>query len=146
MPEDRADLSAQRLAAAETQLATIAPGYLDRVRDAANRLAPRHLDGSDAYAAVVTVEDLALIDLDVPTGSRLPLGSLLKKAIKRLVGWYLSYLGRQLSGFGQGVAHLGWILVDRTDRLEGVAASLQENVAALAERVAELEQGPRRRT
>jgi hypothetical protein len=146
MPEDPADHFAQRVTAAERRLATIAPGFLEQVRDAAGRLAPRYLDGSDARAALATVEDLALIDLDAPTGSRLPLVPLLKKAIKRLIIWYLSYLGRQLSGFGQAVAHLGGILVDRTERLEGITGSLQGDVARLADRVAQLEEGPRRPT
>jgi hypothetical protein len=143
MPEDLPDLSAQRVAAAETHLATIAPGFLERVRDLAGRLAPRYLDGSDARAALATVEDMAVIDLDVPTASRRPLAPLVKKAIKRLISWYLSYVGRQLSGFGQAVAHLGGILVDRTEQLEGITASLQREVARLADRIAQLEQGPR---
>lgn len=116
-----------------------APGYLDRVRQAAKRLALREADSTDARAVLAAVEDLSEIDLDPPTASRLPLVPIVKKAVKRLVGWYLQYFGRQLSAFGQAVTNLGGMLLDRTDRLEGVAGALQADVARLAERVDDLE-------
>jgi hypothetical protein len=140
MFEGTLDLPAQRRAAAEARLATIAPGFLDRVREAAGRLGLRDLDSTDARAALLAVEDLALIDLDVPTASRLPLVPIVKKAVKRLVGWYLSYFGRQLSAFGQAVTHLGGILIDRTERVEATTGVLQADVARLSDRVTDLEQ------
>jgi hypothetical protein len=139
MPEDRAGPADQRLAVAEARLATIAPGYLDRVRQIVDRLSVRDVDATDARAALVAVDDLAAIDLDAPTGSRLPVVPLVKKAIKRLVAWYLFYFGRQLLAFGQAVTHLGGILVDRTERVEGVAAKLEVEVAQLTARVEQLE-------
>jgi hypothetical protein len=140
------DSSVSPLAKAEARLASIAPGYLDQVRRAAGRLALRDVDTTDARAALVAVDDLAVIDLDVPTGSRLPLVPIVKKAVKRLVGWYLSYFGRQLLAFGQSVTHLGGILIDRTEHLEGVAGSLQADVVRLSDRVTRLEQGGAGRT
>jgi hypothetical protein len=137
--EGALDLSAQRLAAAEARLATIAPGFLDRVREAAGRLGLRDVDSTDARAALLAVDDLASIDLDVPTGSRLPVVPIIKKAVKRLVGWYLFYFGRQLSAFGQAVTNLGGILIDRTERLEATTGILQADVARLSDRVADLE-------
>jgi hypothetical protein len=139
MPEDMAGPADQRLAAAAARLATIAPGYLDRVRQIVDRLSVRDVDATDARAALVAVDDLAEIDLDAPTGSRLPVVPLVKKAIKRLVAWYLFYFGRQLLAFGQAVTHLGSILVDRTERVEGVAAKLEVEVAQLTARVEQLE-------
>jgi hypothetical protein len=140
MPEDT-----RRLEAAEARLAAIAPGFLDRVRQVADRLALRDADANDARAALVAVDDLAVIDIDAPTVSRLPLVPVVKKAVKRLIAWYLFYFGRQLAAFGQAVSHLGGILVDRTERLEEVTASLQADVARLADRVTQLEErGPGR--
>ena len=130
---------AQRRAAAEVRLATLAPGFLDRVREAAGRLGLHDLDTTDARAALLAVEDLAVIDLDVPTASRLPLVPIVKKAVKRLVGWYLFYFGRQISAFGQAVTHLGGILIDRTDRLEATTGALQADVTRLSDRVTVLE-------
>src|ERR1700728_685511 len=139
MLEATTDSPASRFAQAEARLASIAPGYLDQVRRAAGGLGLRDVDSTDARAALLAVEDLALIDLDVPTASRLPLVPIVKKAVKRLVGWYLSYFGRQLSAFGQAVTHLGGILIDRTERLEATTGDLQADVARLSDRIADLE-------
>jgi hypothetical protein len=139
MPEDVAGPADQRLAAAEARLGTIAPGYLDRVRHIVELLSVRDVDGTDARAALVAVDDLAAIDLDAPTGSRLPAVPFVKRVIKRLIAWYLFYFGRQLLAFGQAVTHLGGILIDRTERVEGVAAKLQVEVDQLRARVERLE-------
>lgn len=139
MSEGTLDPVDQRLAASEARLATIAPGFLDRVREAASRLGLRDVDSTDARAALLAVDDLAAIDLDVPTGSRLPLVPIVKKAVKRLIGWYLFYFGRQLAAFGQAVTHLGGILIDRTERLEATTGTLQADVARLSDRVTDLE-------
>jgi hypothetical protein len=128
-----------RLLAAEAQLSLISPGFLDRVREAAGRLAVRDLDGTDTGAAIEAVGELAVIDLDVPTQSRVPAARLLKRAVKRLVAWYLDYFGRQVSALGQAVANLGLALVDRTQRLEAASAAMRADVDRLADRVERLE-------
>jgi hypothetical protein len=128
-----------RLLAAEARLAVISPGFLTRVRDAAGRLAVRDLDGTDTGAAVEAVGELAVIDLDVPTESRIPAARLVKRTIKRLVAWYLDYFGRQVSAFGQAVANLGLALADRTQRLEAASTALRADIDRLAERVERLE-------
>lgn len=145
MPEDAAGLPVASLAVAEARLATIAPGFLDQVRQAAGRIAARTLAGSDARASLSAIEDLAVLDLDVPTGSRLPLMPIVKKAVKRLIAWYLSYFGRQVSAFGQAVTEFGGLLLDRTERLEDVTGALQTDVARLTDRVADLERDARGR-
>jgi ubiquinone biosynthesis protein UbiJ len=109
------------------------------VREAAGRLAVRDLDGTDTGAAIEAVGELAVIDLDVPTQSRVPAARLLKRAVKRLVAWYLDYFGRQVSALGQAVANLGLALVDRTQRLEAASAALRADVDRLADRVERLE-------
>ncbi len=97
------------------------------------------MDGTDTGAAIEAVGELAVIDLDVPTQSRVPAAGLLKKAVKRLVGWYLDYFGRQVSAFGQAVANLGLALADRTLRLEAASTALRTDIDRLAERVERLE-------
>jgi hypothetical protein len=128
-----------RLPAAEVRLSLISPGFLNRVRDAVSRLAVRDLDGTDTGAAIEAVGELAVIDLDVPTQSRLPAARLLKKTVKRLVAWYLDYFGRQVSAFGQAVANLGLALADRTQRLEAASNDLRADIDRLADRVERLE-------
>lgn len=126
-------------------MAEVAPGYLGNVREAASRLGVRDTS-TDTRAAVVAVEELSLIDLDVPTGSRIPVARYAKRAIKKLVSWYLGYFGRQITAFGQAVANLGLMLVDRTERIEGEGKALASRVDQLAARVEALERGGAART
>src|ERR1700677_1613725 len=99
MSVDTGGTPSGRLAAAEARLAITAPGFLERVREAAHRLAVRDTDRTDVQATLSAIDDLASIDLEVPTISRIPLARLVKKAVKELVGWYLRYFGRQLTAF-----------------------------------------------
>jgi hypothetical protein len=128
-----------RLAADEARLAAMAPGYLSRVREAAKRLAIRDDEGTDIRAALSAIDYLAVIDLDAPTASRIPVARLLKAAVKRLTAWYLRYFGRQLTAFGQAVANLGGILVQRTEQLDQETRSLRGDLESLARRVDRLE-------
>jgi hypothetical protein len=134
-----ADISAPPLSAAAAELARVAPGYLERVRDQARRLSVRDRDGTDAGAALEALEDLADIDIDVPTASRIRAAVLVKQAIKRLIGWYLGYFGRQLAAFGQAVAHLCEMMLRRIVAVEDSTQRLQGEVRRLEERVARLE-------
>jgi hypothetical protein len=129
-----------RLAVAASRLASTAPGYLERVRELAGRLAARDTDQTDLQAALSAVDDLAVIDLEAPTISRIPLARWVKKSVKALVAWYLGYFGRQLTAFGQAVANLGTILAERTDHLEEETAGLGAQLASLRQRVERLEQ------
>ncbi|MBV9660404.1 MAG: hypothetical protein JO337_04540 [Acidimicrobiales bacterium] len=135
------------LGAEEARLEREAPGYLTRVRHATARLGQRAAGPTDTQAALVAVEELAQIDVDVPTGSRYTGARRLKTAVKQLVGWYLRYVGDQISSFGQAVAHLGELLVQRTEqieirttRLEDRSTRLETGLADLADRLQALEQ------
>jgi hypothetical protein len=141
MPPGTADPSPETLREAESKLASTAPGYLAQVREATSHLAVRDLDGDDASAAIGAVEELADIDLDVPTASRIPAARLLKRMLKRMVGWYLGYFARQIEALGQAIANLGAILLDRTEKLDQANSSLRADLARLAERVDRLERG-----
>jgi hypothetical protein len=137
------EVNAARLAAAEQQLAEQSPGYLDRVRRAAAGLGVADPEADDARAALDAVDHFAVVDLDVPTGSRFPLAHLLKLLIKKLISWYLGYIGRQLTTFGQAVTNLADILVDQTESLSRANAALRSDVTELAERVERLEKAKR---
>ncbi len=130
-------------AAAEARLAEFAPGYLEQVRAAADRLAVGDEEPSDLHAALLSVEDTAAVDVDIPTAARLPMVRLLKRAVKVLIGWYLRYLGQQITAFGQAVVHFGGTLVERTEGLEVKTGALETQISELAARVERLEQ-PRR--
>jgi hypothetical protein len=112
---------------------------LERIRAATARMGTRDADQDDARAALATLEGLVEIDLDVPTGSRRRSTGLLKGAIKRLIGWYLRYVGHQVTLVGQAVVRLGTVLTDRTETLERKVAGDRRDVEDLAARVARLE-------
>jgi hypothetical protein len=140
VPQAGPDLSVQ-VPAQERRLNTVAPGFLDQVRAAAHRIANMSTDASDARAVLTSIEELAILDLDVPTASRWPLVPLAKRAVKRVIAWYLGYFGRQITALGQAVSDLGGLLLDRTERLETATNDLRAEVVGLTERVAGLERG-----
>ena len=70
----------------------------------------------------------------------------LKLVIRKLIGWYVRFLGQQVSLLGQAAARLGLMVADRLDQFEAEQgaerAALAAQVAALEARVAELEARP----
>ncbi len=128
-----------RLDAAAERLASTAPGYLEHVRAAARHLGIRDGETTEAGAALAAVEELAIIDLEVPTESHVPAGHLVKRVIKKAIAWYLLFIGRQVSALGFGIAHLGTILLGRIETVERSAAALEVDLARLAARVDRLE-------
>jgi hypothetical protein len=129
-----------RLEAAAGRLASAAPGYLEQVRAAARHLGIRDDETTEAGAALTAVEELAIIDLEVPTASHVPAGHLVKRAIKKAIAWYLLFVGRQVSALGFAMAHLGTVLLGRIENVERSAVALEADLARLAERVDRLEQ------
>jgi hypothetical protein len=125
------DPSPAVVAAAEARLDRIEPGYLDRVRRAATELSVTDPEADDARAAMDAVDHFADIDVDVPTASRFPLVGWVKWAIKRLIGWYLGYFGRQLTRFALAVTNLADILVERDEERSREVATLTERIERL---------------
>jgi hypothetical protein len=114
---------------------------LDRIRLATHRLAPVDAGPADLRAALALLDAQATIDVDVPTASRLRAGSSVKQAVKVATAWYLRYLGNQVTLLGQATVRFGAALVERTETLEESSAALGRELADLAARVADLEQG-----
>ncbi|HUP87700.1 MAG TPA: hypothetical protein VM143_18755 [Acidimicrobiales bacterium] len=105
-----------------------------RIRAAAARLAASEFRPDDLRHAALLLERQAMIDLQVPTASRVPGVSLLKRLLKKLMIWYLRYLGHQISSFGQATARFGVTVANRVDELEAEVADLRERVARLEDR------------
>jgi len=129
------------LALAAARLERNAPGYLDRVRRATARLAARDGLAGDPRIALESLRDVAVIDVEVPTVSARREVHLVKVMIRRLIGWYLRFVGEQVTVLGQATVRLGATLVERTDQLGDETASLQRDVAAITARVEALERG-----
>lgn len=134
----RAELAEVIAATAAERAAS--PGFpvtrIGRIRAAAARLAAGEFRPDDLRHGALLLERQATIDLEVPTASRVPGVSLLKRSAKLLMIWYLRFLTHQISAFGQATARFG---VTVANRIEGVEADLAE----LTERVAKLEAGSR---
>ena len=129
------------VAEAAARLEREAPGYLELVRRVATRLAARPGTLGDPRIALDALGAVTTVDVDVPTASRRRGVRLVKVMIRRLIGWYLRYLGDQVTVLGQATSRLGAALVERTEQLGDETARLQRDVRVLAERVDRLERG-----
>jgi hypothetical protein len=113
--------------------------YLEMVRASLRRLATPELRADDARGALASVEDHAGIDPDPPVVSRRFHARLSRTAFRRLTGWDLRYFGSQVTVLGHAVVRFGTAMVEHTERLEVTTARLDDEVAALSERLERLE-------
>lgn len=70
-----------------------------------------------AREALALVDAGAAFDGDVPLGSGLPGGGVVKRLVHRLVGWYVGFFVAQLTRFDRAVTRALHVLVDEVDRL-----------------------------
>lgn len=124
-----ADAAAARSAEPDFPASTVG-----RIRAAATRLAASEFRPGDLRHGALLLERQATIDLQVPTASRVPGVSIVKRTLKKLMIWYLRYLGAQITSFGQATARFGVTVANRVDELDTEVAELRERVARLEER------------
>jgi len=118
-------------AAARAESADFPATKVQRFRAAASRLAASEFRPDDLRHGALLLERSATIDLQVPTASRVPGVSLFKRALKKLMIWYLRFLGHQISAFGQATARFGVTVANRVDALDADVAELRDRVEAL---------------
>ncbi|HVW34855.1 MAG TPA: hypothetical protein VHL53_20140 [Acidimicrobiia bacterium] len=140
---DEVRAEAARLAAA----GDFPAGYVARARTAAARLSVTEGARDDVRSAALLLEQQAVIDLEVPVASRSLPQRLVKQFVRKLIGWYVRFLGHQVALLGQAAARLGLTVAERLEGLEAEQsaerAATQAEIAALAARVADLEARPR---
>jgi hypothetical protein len=132
---------------AEAERLAAEPGfpadYLARVRTAAARLAVTEGVKDDVRSAALLLEQQAVIDVEAPVASRTLPQRLVKQVVRKLVGWYVRFLGHQVGIFGQATARFALVVAERLDRMEAAQSAEREamdaEIAALKARVAELE-------
>jgi hypothetical protein len=135
---------------AEAERLAAGPGfpsaYLARVRTSAARLAVTEGGRDDVRSAALLLEQEAVIEVEVPVASRTLPQRLMKQVVRKLVGWYVGFLGHQVGVLGQATARLGLAVAERLDRMEAEQgaerAVMAAEIAALQARVAELEARP----
>ena len=132
----RADLAEEiaEAAASRREAADFPTARIERIRAAAARLAATELRAGDLRHGALLLERQAIIDLQVPTGSRVPGVRLVKRVLKALMIWYLRFLGHQITAFGQATARFGVSVAKRVDELDTDVAELRRRVEALEER------------
>lgn len=104
---------------------------LARIRTAAGRLAPDHAPAGDLRQAALLLERQAVVDLEVPTASAVPGVALVKLVLKKLMIWYLRFLGHQITALGQATSRFGLAVAARVDGVEADVAVLEERVSRL---------------
>ncbi len=133
---------------AEAERLAVEPGfpaaYLARVRAAAARMAVTEGVQDDVRSAALLLEQQAVIELEVPVASRTLPQRLVKQVVRKLVGWYVRFLGHQVGILGQATARFALVVAERLDRVEAAQTAATEaqaaRIAALESRVAELEE------
>jgi hypothetical protein len=114
------------------------PPDLEADLDAAfARLAPPGAVGGDLGLVLARAERASFIDVDVPVESALPGASLAKKAIRKVVRWYLRYLAEQVSALGGSVVRALQAIDARLGAVEQGRAPVPARVAAELALVAE---------
>ena len=133
--------------AAEARALEDEPGFprpfIERVRGATARLGVDAPGPGDVRHAALILHRQASVELEPSMVARDPLRRLVKRLVRRVVGWYVRVVGAQVNALGLATARLGLAVADRTDGLEATQAAdraeLEAALDALQARVAHLE-------
>jgi hypothetical protein len=86
------------------------------------RFAPVAVHGDDLDGLISSADRASFIDPDLPTESRLPAVSYVKRVERKLLGWAMRYLTQQVTAFGGIVVQALKLIARRLERLEEVSA------------------------
>lgn len=100
------------------------------------RFAPASTSTDDLDALLEQAERGAFVDVDVPTASNMPAVGVVKKALRKLMAWYLRYLAQQVSVFASSTVGALKLLGKRVVALEAVTPGADPAVLDAARRVA----------
>ena len=131
----------------EARARQAAPGFphdaLARIRSATGWLSADDPAPDDVRFAALILKRQAGVDLEPPVESRSWPQQLVKKIIRRLVGWYVRFLAQQLYALGQAATRLGLAVAQRTESLQaqvdGDRAAVDGRLEELSARLARLE-------
>jgi hypothetical protein len=99
------------------------PPGMERVLDLVfARFAPVAVHGDDLDGLISSADRASFIDPDLPTESRLPAVSYVKRVERKLLGWAMRYLTQQVTAFGGIVVQALKLIARRLERLEEVSA------------------------
>ena len=120
------------------------PGdYVRQVRSATGALGVSAAGDDPVRQAALLLEYQAAVDIEAPVRDPRRSRRLVKGVIRKLIGWYIRFLGDQINVVGRTAARLGLATAERLERLDADHAALRAEVngelARLRARVAELE-------
>ena len=96
------------------------------------RFAPAAVSGDDLAGLIEAADRTSFVDPDPPTGSRIPPVAYLKKAERKLLGWYFRYLSQQVTAFGGSVVQVLRQVAKRLDAVERATPGVDEASLAAA--------------
>lgn len=87
---------------------------------------PVGLQGSSRLRETLAlVDSSAYVDMAVPVASDKPVGSYIKRLIKKSVSWYMGFIVHQVIRFAWAVSRMSHVLVDRLEELEADIADIR---------------------
>ncbi len=105
----------------------IPPDFERELEAVFNRFAPPSV--SDDFDSVLErAERLTLIDADAPVASRLPAGTFIKKVLRKLTGFIVAYVARNVTAFASTITRALKLLGRRVDRLEAAVPAADPHV------------------
>jgi hypothetical protein len=100
------------------------------------RFAPATVNRDDLDGLIEAADRAAFVDPDPPTASRIPAVSLLKRAERKLLGWFFRFLAQQITAFAGVLVQALRLVSRRLDALDaatlGASPSLLEPVRSPA--------------
>jgi hypothetical protein len=130
------------MASSTPELGTEALVYIETVRRAAKRFADQGSD--DVRSALEAVRGTSHFNVEAPTSSARREVELMKTGVKRMSAWYLRYLSVQVDAFAAALVGLADALAVRTERLESGTDELIVRLAAVEDRLDDLEASAQR--
>jgi SAM-dependent methyltransferase len=94
------------------------PTFERHLDDAFERLTPGSSEHGSRDAAIERVEKAGHIDIEAPVASNLVLGEVPKRAVRRLVSWYLGHVVQQVTTFTSATTKALHSIDDRLSELE----------------------------
>jgi hypothetical protein len=92
------------------------------------RFAPAITSGNDLDALIEQADRGAYVDVDVPTGSRIPGVAIVKRVLHKLMSWYLRYVAQQVSVFAGATVGALKLLGRRVEILEAATPGADPKV------------------
>jgi hypothetical protein len=94
------------------------PSFEQHLHETFERLTPTGAERGYFHEALKLADQTSYMDAEPPLGSNVPGGEIAKRAIHRLMSWYLGYVVQQVTQFTTAAARTLHLLDERVSKLE----------------------------